>query len=107
MEIRRVKLDKSFQLNARARNKSYIEKATEKLISYYADKEKKIRVNSVHLCKYCYYYGNERFGGCAITTTSCTNCEQEMVFNNTCVDILCSDCAKELKTCKHCGQKID
>lgn len=107
LEAKKIKYDESFKLNAKTRNKMYIEKTTGKLLAYYADNEKKIRVNHIHLCKSCYYYNTDRIGGSAMTTSNCINCGQEMMFSNTCVDILCENCAKELKACKHCGQKMD
>ena len=106
-EIRKKTFDNIVQLNAKARNKEHIEKTTAKLIEYYSDPRKAHRVKEAHLCKYCYYFYTDRIGGCAITVVGCGNCGEEIVFGNTCTDVLCDKCAAELKACKHCGQKMD
>ncbi len=48
-----------------------------------------------------------RIGGCAMTTAICGICGKELLFGNTCVDVLCLDCAKANQLCKHCGGDID
>jgi len=106
MEVRKMNLDESHKLNTKFRNKSHIDEMTKKLLLYYSDPEKKIRLKEKHLCKYCNYVMS-RFGGAAMTTVECANCDEEKTFGSTCVDILCDKCAEELKLCKHCGQKID
>lgn len=107
MEPRKMKLDESKKLNAKYYNKKYIEETSKKLILYYSDPDKKVRVKEKHLCKYCYYVNTSRVGGSAITTVICANCDEKLTFGNTCSDILCDKCAEELKICKHCGQKMD
>lgn len=107
MNPRKMKLDESTKLNAKHFNKEYIEKTSTKLILYYSDLDKKTRVKEKHLCKYCYYVNTSRIGGAMITTVICANCNKEMTFSNTSVDILCDECAENLKVCKRCGQKID
>jgi hypothetical protein len=102
-----MKLDKTIQLNSKYRNKQYIEDTSKKIILYYSDPDKKIRIQQEHLCKFCYYVNTSRIGGSAITTVICANCDVEITFGNTCVDILCDKCAEELNVCKHCGQKMD
>lgn len=106
MMCRKMKLDECVKLNAKTRNKLYIEKSTKELLLYYSDPDKKKRINESHECRYCYYISS-RIGGSAITTVICANCDEELLFGNTCVDILCDKCAEKLKLCKHCGQKID
>lgn len=106
MEYRKMRLSESDKLNAKARNKSHIESMTHKLLLYYSDPDKKIRTKEKHECRYCYYVVS-RIGVSAITTVVCANCDKEITFGNTCVDVLCDECAEELNLCKHCGQKID
>lgn len=106
-EIRKQVFDKTKQLNAKAWNKELIDKNTAKLIEYYSDPRKAHRTKEAHLCKCCYYYDTARIGGNAITTVGCGNCGKEISFANTCTDLLCDECAAELKACKHCGQKMD
>jgi len=103
MEYRKMELLDS--LSAKVRNKSYVDEITKNLLSYYADVEKKERKNK-HLCRYCYYI-DAKIGGFAITTVICANCDKEMSFKNTCVDVLCNECAEKLGLCKRCGQKMD
>lgn len=106
-EVRKRTFDKYVQYNAKAQNKEHINNVTIKIIEYYSDPRKEHRVKVAHLCKYCYYYDTARIGGSMITTVGCGNCGKEITFGNTCTDILCDECASELKACKHCGQKID
>lgn len=106
MNKRKQFLDEAVKLNAKFRNKSYIEKTSAKLLAYYSDIDKNIR-KSENLCKYCYYVFPDRIGGSVITTVICANCDEELSFSNTATDILCNSCANELKSCKHCGQKMD
>lgn len=68
------------------------------------DPEKKQRLDSL-TCKSCYY--NHYFGFSAITKTNCKNCQKEMVFGSSDVDIYCKSCALKLKKCKKCGQPLD
>lgn len=107
MNVREQHFDKCIQLNAKANHKEYIDKITAKLISYYSDPNKKWRKEHNHLCKYCNYVNTDRIGGAMLTTVTCGNCGQEMTVANTCTDLLCDECAKELNCCKHCGQKMD
>lgn len=107
MKPRKMKLDNSTQFNARHWNKQHIEEMSKKLILYYSDPDKKLRTKEKHLCRYCNYVNTSRIGGSMITTVICANCDEEMIFSNTCVDILCNKCAEELKVCKRCGQKMD
>lgn len=53
-------------------------------------------------CPVCFYVWG-RVGGASITTTQCGRCEKELTFGNTCVDVLCLDCANKLGLCVHCG----
>ena len=55
-------------------------------------------------CIPCYY--GSRVGGSAITHSPCGTCGKELRFSNTCVDVLCRDCAEKHKACKHCGADI-
>jgi len=107
MEPRKMKLDESIKLNSKHWNKQYIEKMSAKLILYFSDPSKKVRIKNKHLCRYCYYANTSRIGGAAITTVVCANCDKELTFSNTCVDILCDECAEKLNVCKRCGQKMD
>ena len=106
MEHRKMKVDECEKLNAKARNKSYIESITNKLLAYYSDPNKKERIKVKHECRYCHYV-RDQIGFSAVTTVICSNCDKQMTFGNTCVDVLCDQCAEVLKLCKHCGQKID
>lgn len=56
-------------------------------------------------CVVCFY--SSRVGGSAITYHMCERCGKEMSFSNTCVDILCEECASEMGVCKHCGADME
>lgn len=107
MEYRKMVLNESEKLNSKVRNRNYVEDMSKKLIEYYADKDKKIRINEEYLCRYCNYIHTIRIGGSAITTVICAYCDEHMTFSSTATDILCVSCADKFKLCKRCGQKID
>lgn len=104
-DMRKKELDQSYILNTKASQKEYINKITLSALGFHSDNAKKNRLLS-HLCKFCYYINTSRIGGCAITTVKCSKCEKEISFGNTCVDVLCRECAEEYKLCKHCGLKV-
>ncbi|MGI6168450.1 MAG: hypothetical protein ACOYI4_01875 [Christensenellales bacterium] len=103
-----MKLDESTKLNAKYQNKQYIEKTSAKLIQYFADSHNKIRTKEKHLCRYCYYVNTSRIGGAMITTVICANCDKELTFPSTSVDILCDECAQKLGSChiSEIGKKL-
>ena len=69
------------------------------------DPERGIRLAKQE-CMFCHYAAG-RLGGAAMTTAQCAICGKEKVFGNTCVDILCQDCAKKHSLCLHCGGDVD
>ena len=66
------------------------------------DKAKRLERN---WCKACHY--SSHLGGCAMTTRPCMNCEKDVGYGSTNTDVLCLDCAKQLKLCKHCGGDLE
>ena len=60
---------------------------------------------SAQKCKSCFY--KSIFGGAAITTTNCHNCNKKITFGSTNVDFFCMDCAHQLNKCVHCGKNLD
>jgi len=103
MKVPRKKFNKGnielWTNTTRSRIRNYIEFA-DKLKN---DPDKNIR-KSKNLCVLCYY--GPLAGGSAVTETECAACGKELLFGNTNVDILCDDCAKVHKLCKHCGCRI-
>lgn len=93
-------------LNSNVRRKNHIESTAKRLVGYYADNDKKQR-KSQGLCRYCYYFANDRIGGSAITRVNCRGCDKELSFGNTCTDDLCLKCSAVLKLCKHCIGRMD
>lgn len=104
MKIPKRKIDKVSVEWQNNRKKELVQHITKLAHLYAEDPEKKTREKE-HLCKVC-YYDSSRVGGSAITTTECAMCTIKMVFSNTCVDVLCDDCAKKAQLCKHCGSDI-
>lgn len=85
-----------------------VERARERIDHYAAyalaclrDEKRKERREAA-LCPLC-FYEQGRIGGCAMTTTNCSNCVKELNFSSTCTDKLCKECANNLKLCMHCG----
>jgi hypothetical protein len=67
------------------------------------DPDKKERLNQSE-CISCFYMTG--MAGQAFTTRPCMCCGKDMMFGSTSTDVLCIDCAKEHKLCKHCGGDI-
>ena len=56
-------------------------------------------------CVCCFFGG--RIGGSMITQVECAYCDKVLTFANTCTDVMCTDCARERRLCKHCGADIE
>jgi hypothetical protein len=78
----------------------------EKAVRFATDNLKSRRTEQQE-CRYCFYLHSERIGGRAITTGECGICGEIMMFNFTCTDAVCPECATKYQLCKHCGGDID
>ena len=58
-------------------------------------------------CVYCYYIGNSRVGGCAMTEAPCSICEKVIMYGSTCTNKVCLNCAKLHNLCTYCGADIE
>jgi hypothetical protein len=67
------------------------------------DKEKRAEKAE---CLTCFYANTMRAGGAALTTQPCGLCGKSISSGNTCIDVICRDCAIEHELCKHCGADI-
>lgn len=56
-------------------------------------------------CLLC--YKESRVSCAACSDRPCGICEKRLTAGNTDVDVLCLECAKKSKLCKHCGADID
>ena len=88
-------------LNAMALSRGYYEDC-KKVIE---DPDKKNRLEKSE-CVLCYYYYG-KIGGSVMTSTECGSCNKELSFGNTCVDVLCPECAKKYRVCRHCGADLE
>lgn len=86
-------------------NQCYFAKAKERVDNVMNDPEKKKRIEKQE-CSYCYYM-KQKVGGAAVTFLQCGLCENQLTSGSICVDVLCLDCAKEQRLCKHCGGDIE
>lgn len=66
---------------------------------------RKLERMSKHECKACFYFS--RIGGQAITERGCMCCGMEQTYGSTSTDVLCLECAKKHKLCKHCGGDVN
>lgn len=105
MKARRKKCDNATIEFATYSAKSRIFKTIELANKYKIDPRKKERHDS-QLCPVC-FYNKSRIGGAAMTQIQCAECEEELSFSNTNVDVMCKNCAKQYNLCKHCGGDID
>ena len=104
MELAKTKIDLDSVNNstyrANYRKKSILEQA-EQLTN---DPEKEKRMEK-HQCPICFYVSG-RPGGSACSSRTCAFCEKELSSGNTCVDVLCIDCAKNYNLCVYCGGDV-
>lgn len=85
-------------------NLRHVRDIAARLGRYEADAEKDVRLgDKKHLCRYCYYYATSRIGGSAVTSSECSLCDNTLHSGNTCIDLLCLECAKRNNLCQHCG----
>ena len=68
------------------------------------DPRKKERMQA-NECKVCFY--GSRIGGASMTNRECMSCGKDELYASTATDVLCMDCAKKHKLCKHCGADIE
>ena len=99
----RQKIDRVSIEQRNWRNKEHIKDIREKLAAFDSYKV----TNKTDLCGYCATIMRGRIGGAAITNSECSLCKEDMMFSNTCVDVLCSKCALDNRLCKHCGADIE
>jgi len=102
MRSRRTDLDLSTVQFKTSINLSIIKETEEACRGITTDHEKEERLSKPE-CRTCHYIRRSRIGGAAMTQALCSFCGTEMMFSNTCVDVLCPDCAKKHELCKHCG----
>lgn len=83
-----------------------IDSAEQRVAAVRSDADRSERRQAA-LCQCCYYFNSSRIGAAACTTSLCGSCERELHFGNTCIDVLCVDCAKDRGCCKHCGGDLN
>jgi len=107
MKRDRIKID-LVSIERNTRNQKYwIEEMTSRMRMINEDKEKKQRLE-ISECVLCYQpYGSGRQGGAACTSINCALCDEVITCGNTSIDILCLECAKHEKLCKHCGADVE
>ena len=105
MQFKQNPLKRDDVENATYYAKQRIDAVSRFALSCLRDDQKKERHEKC-LCPVC-YYESSRWGGAAITDTTCSVCQKEMNFSNTNTDKLCEDCAKKHDLCRHCGAGID
>jgi len=105
VNYKQKKLTQSDIIWSTERAKDQIDYYSKKALLCLMDKEKGVRQTEA-LCPLCYYESG-RIGGSAMTTTSCSICEKEIHFSNTCTDKLCKTCALGHGLCMHCGAMVN
>ena len=103
MRIRKKNIDRVHIERTNNQHKQHVDSLRSKLEQFDSNKITK----DSDLCNYCSFIVPERIGGSSITNVECGICGKEMVFGNTNVDAICSDCAKTNQLCKHCAGDIE
>lgn len=87
-------------LDASARAAEWFQKM-EKMVQD-ADRETRLMFQECPVC-----FASQKAGGAELTMIPCAICEKELNFGNGCVDVMCLECAREKRLCKHCGGDIE
>lgn len=58
-------------------------------------------------CKFCFYVRNSRFGGAALTSWTCTGCNEDQLSNSTYTGKLCPNCSDKYSACVNCGGSMN
>lgn len=66
-------------------------------------REKRLAAAQCALC----FYEQSRIGGAVCTSVQCAFCDKRLSSGNTCIDMMCVDCAKKAGLCCHCGCDLD
>lgn len=102
MNFSKKSFDKAVMANATFRAVRLATEILESARSFEADSNKRYRLEK-HECKTCFYFRSNRIGGAAMTTQPCAICSEAMLFGNTATSLICLNCAKQHKLCRHCG----
>jgi len=106
MRARKRKVDLVSIMRANTFAKNYNDSILVKANDLTHDPDKANRLEK-QLCKYCHYVNTGRIGGAVITHVECGICDTDISFSNTCVDVICPDCAEKNNLCKHCGADME
>lgn len=60
----------------------------------------------VQECRVC-FYARSRIGGATCSEAPCGLCGKMLYSGNTCVDVLCKDCARDKRLCVLCGGDVE
>jgi hypothetical protein len=104
MEAHRQKIDRSYIERRNDESKHLIESKRAFLDRVDNDIDRKNRL-AVQECPIC--FKTARIGGASMTERQCAHCEEMIRSGSTNVDVLCLECARKTKLCKHCGADID
>jgi len=86
-------------------NKMRLNALRKKLHDYSIDRNKDVRLKK-RWCRTCMYL-NDRIGGAAITTKTCDECGESVVYSSTVTGAVCNKCSEKLGICAQCGGDID
>ena len=104
MERSRAVMSKGNMLIATERAKGRVDELLRHADEVRDDSRKRDRQDR-HECRACFYGG--RIGGAAMTRRDCMCCGESQLYGSTATDVLCLECAKIHKLCKHCGGDLE
>lgn len=106
MQKKSIKVDQCSVAHATSRAKQYVEDYEKKVHASSNDISKEARLK-LSQCKSCFYFFGSRVGGAAITHQDCGICGKDMIFSNTCTDLICFACAEKNGLCNKCGGDVE
>lgn len=103
MRVDRAVMDISTMTRATRRASNFVADLLKRADRIREDAKKDQRLER-HFCVSCFYI--ERIGGAAMTTAPCMCCNRDQMYGSTDTDVLCLDCARQHRLCKHCGGDV-
>ena len=84
--------------------RAYIDHIVARYNQLTLDLDRKERM-AAQQCVVCWKAG--RIGGAAFTTRQCGLCDTTLHSGSTNIDVLCPECARRAKLCRHCGADLE
>lgn len=104
MKAHRYTVDRVSVERDNSRQRDYIDHIVARYNQLTLDPNRKERM-AAQQCVVCWKAG--RIGGAACTSRQCGLCDTTLHSGSTNIDVLCHECARRAKLCRHCGADLE